>query len=63
MPFWKKSDKEKLKERRERIQHPHLIKSRKHWGWDAGYDKYNEEEDDERSDRDSSGTGEGSRNR
>tara|TARA_Y100000389_G_scaffold129011_1_gene126454 strand:- start:582 stop:737 length:156 start_codon:yes stop_codon:yes gene_type:complete len=37
-------DKRKERERKERIQHPHHIKSKSHWGWDAGYDMYEEEE-------------------
>lgn len=31
-------DRKKIRERKERIQHPHMIKSRSHWDWDMGYD-------------------------
>ena len=32
-----KDDKEKAKEKKERITHPHMIKSKRHWDWDTGY--------------------------
>jgi hypothetical protein len=35
-------DRKKIKDRKERIQHPHMIKSRSHWDWDMGY--YSEED-------------------
>ncbi len=31
-------DRKKIRERKERIQHPHMIKSRSHWDWDMGYE-------------------------
>ena len=31
-------DRKKIRDRKERIQHPYLIKSRLHWDWDMGYD-------------------------
>jgi len=31
------TDDEKIKERKERIQHPHHVKSKSHWDWDSGY--------------------------
>ena len=31
-------DAKKILDRKERIQHPHMIKSRSHWDWDLGYD-------------------------
>ncbi len=31
-------DARKVLDRKERIQHPHMIKSRSHWDWDLGYD-------------------------
>ena len=35
-------ERKKIRERKERIQHPYMIKSRSHWDWDSGYydDKY-----------------------
>ena len=43
-------DRKKIRERKERIQHPHMIKSRSHWDWDMGYDCVNDlREDDEKS--------------
>lgn len=43
-------DRKKIKDRKERIQHPHMIKSRSHWDWDMGYDCVNDlREDDEKS--------------
>ena len=33
----KKTDEEKIRERKTRVQHPHMIKSRSHWGWESGY--------------------------
>ena len=36
-------DKKKERERKERIQHPHMIKSRKHWDLEQQYyDYFNE---------------------
>ena len=31
-------DARKVLDRKERIQHHHMIKSRSHWDWDLGYD-------------------------
>jgi len=31
-------DRKKIRERKERIQHPYMIKSRSHWDWDMGYE-------------------------
>lgn len=46
-------DRKKIRDRKERIQHPYLIKSRSHWDWDMGYDiKENQDrlnEDDKQS--------------
>ena len=43
-------DRKKIRERKERIQHPHMIKSRSHWDWDMGYDCVDDlREDDEKS--------------
>lgn len=36
--FMRMDDARKILERKERIQHPHMIKSRSHWDWDLGYD-------------------------
>ena len=30
-------DKKKEQERKNRIQHPHLVESRKHWDWEQAY--------------------------
>ena len=30
-------DAKKIKERKNRTQHPHLIESRKHWDWEQSY--------------------------
>ena len=30
-------DKKKERERKERIQHSHIIESRKHWDWEQSY--------------------------
>ena len=41
-------DRKKIRERKERIQHPYMIKSRSHWNWDMGYECFdNLKEDDE----------------
>ena len=37
------SDAAKTKERRERIQHPHHVKSKSSWNFDGGYEKYDPE--------------------
>lgn len=48
--FISNEDRKKIRERKERIQHPHMIKSRSHWDWDMGYDCVNDlREDDEKS--------------
>ena len=31
-------DAKKILDRKEKIQHPHMIKARSHWDWDLGYD-------------------------
>jgi hypothetical protein len=38
--FMSREDAKKILDRKERIQHPHMIKSRSHWDWDLdlGYD-------------------------
>lgn len=33
-------EKQKDTKRKPSEQHPYIIESRKHWGWDAGYDNY-----------------------
>ena len=33
-------DRKKIRDRKERIQHPYVIKSRSHWDWDIGYDDF-----------------------
>ncbi len=44
-------DKKKEIERKERIQHPHHIKSKSHWDWDAGYyEQANESDDKDKTD-------------
>ena len=32
--FMSREDAKKILDRKERIQHPHMIKSRSHWDWD-----------------------------
>jgi hypothetical protein len=32
-----KTDKEKLRDRKTRIQHPHMVDAKRHWDWDTGY--------------------------
>jgi len=39
-----KSDKEKLRERKRRVQHPHMIDAKRHWDWDTGYSDIDDEE-------------------
>ena len=36
------TDKQKEEDRRTRIQHPHMIKSKAHWDWESGYAEYDE---------------------
>ena len=33
----KLTDEQKEEDRRTRIQHPHMIKSKAHWDWESGY--------------------------
>ena len=33
----KLTDAQKEEDRRTRIQHPHMIKSKAHWDWESGY--------------------------
>ena len=33
----KLTDEQKEEDRRTRIQHPHIIKSKAHWDWESGY--------------------------
>jgi len=41
-------DAKKIKERKNRTQHPHLIESRKHWDWEQSYyDMYGRSESKE----------------
>ena len=42
-------DARKILDRKERIQHPHMIKSRSHWDWDLGYDEKNPKDNDEKN--------------
>ena len=39
------TDKQKEEDRRTRIQHPHIIKSKAHWDWESGYSEYDESAD------------------
>ena len=39
------TDKQKEEDRRTRIQHPHMIKSKAHWDWESGYSEYDESAD------------------
>ena len=32
-----KTDKEKLRDRKTRLQHPHMVDAKRHWDWDTGY--------------------------
>ena len=41
------TDKQKEEDRRTRIQHPHIIKSKAHWDWESGYSEYDESADDD----------------
>ena len=38
----KLTDEQKEEDRRTRIQHPHMIKSKAHWDWESGYGEYDE---------------------
>ena len=38
----KLTDAQKEEDRRTRIQHPHMIKSKAHWDWESGYGEYDE---------------------
>lgn len=33
-----KTDEEKERDRKKRLQNPHHVKSKRHWDWDTGYD-------------------------
>ena len=45
-------DRKKIRDRRERIQHPHMIKSRSHWDWDMGYNDFvDPEKNDEKNNK------------
>ena len=39
-----KTDEEKLRERKCRIQHPHMIDAKRHWDWDTGYSDIDDKE-------------------
>lgn len=39
-----KTDEEKLRERKRRTQHPHMIDAKRHWDWDTGYIDIDDEE-------------------
>jgi len=44
-----KTDEEKIRERKRRVQHPHMIDAKRHWDWDTGYsDIENEDLNNER---------------
>ena len=45
--FISNEDRKKIRERKERIQHPYMIKSRSHWDWDMGYDSIEDLKEDE----------------
>lgn len=48
--FMSREDARKILDRKERIQHPHMIKSRSHWDWDLGYDvEKNPKDNDEKN--------------
>ena len=48
--FMSTDDARKILDRKERIQHPHMIKSRSHWDWDLGYDvEKNPKDNDEKN--------------
>ena len=47
--FISNEDRKKIRERKERIQHPYMIKSRSHWDWDMGYDNLEEFKEDEKN--------------
>ena len=32
-----KTDEEKLRDRKRRVQHPHIVDAKRHWDWDTGY--------------------------
>ena len=32
-----KTDEEKLRDRKRRVQHPHMVDAKRHWDWDTGY--------------------------
>jgi len=40
-------DKAKERERKERVQHPHMIESRKHWDWEQSYYEYYKDQGEE----------------
>lgn len=37
IPTWWGDDKKKEEEKKKRLQHPHMIESRKHWDWEQAY--------------------------
>jgi hypothetical protein len=39
-----KTDEQKLRERKRRLQHPHMIDAKRHWDWDTGYSDIEDEE-------------------
>ena len=44
-----KTDEEKLRERKRRNQHPHMIDAKRHWDWDTGYADLPEDSKDDKT--------------
>jgi len=44
-----KTDEEKLRDRKRRVQHPHMIDAKRHWDWDTGYSDIDEEFNDDKN--------------
>jgi len=43
-----KTDEEKLRDRKRRVQHPHIVDSKRHWDWDTGYSDIEDTHNDKR---------------
>ena len=44
-----KTDEQKLRERKRRVQHPHMIDAKRHWDWDTGYADLPEDSKDDKT--------------
>lgn len=46
-----KTDEEKLRDRKRRVQHPYMVDAKRHWDWDTGYSDI-EDHNDKSNDKD-----------